>query len=136
MLALNTLPAMTTSRTPPRRNRRIIRPTRAIPDQENDRHSPPSSSPAIPRSPTQTTGRPTARAFSANTTGNRPAPASRPTGVGVVTSVSPSRSGGIGLAGVQAEVLLQPADLLDQVGQVVEAEQDALGLALGPGGGA
>src|SRR5436309_2383834 len=83
----------------------------------------------------QTTGRPTLRAFSAKAMGNRPLPASRPTGTTALNaSILPSRGVlALGRRGHLGKLLLQGAKLAAQRRELIEAEQDALGLALRPG---
>src|SRR5262245_5802790 len=95
--------------------------------------------------PTHTTGRPTARALSAKAKGNRPQPARRPTGSrgagggsgGGGTGVAPPRGGGrLVPPPLQPQPLLDLADVAAQLRQPLQAEQDALLLALRPAGGA
>src|SRR5262245_17206957 len=93
--------------------------------------------------PTQTTGTPRLRAFSAKTTGNRPLPASSPTGsrgpaawrrdVAETSAMATASLPGllVGPAVVaEAEVLLDAAQVAAHVGELLQAHEDALLLAL------
>src|SRR5437588_10946546 len=86
--------------------------------------------------PTQTTGRPRARAFSAKTTGRRPLPASRPTGAEDRGSPTAAIVGPRCSVVAHAEVLLDAAQLAAHLRKLLDGHEDALLLAQGRGGGA
>src|SRR5262245_51122120 len=104
--------------------------------------------------PTQTSGRPTRRAFSAKTMGKRPLPARRPIGCRCRSSDKETRRQGdketeaspcllVSLSPclstsliVHPQLLLDAAHVLSQLRQLLQAHEDALLLALGRGRGA
>src|SRR5437879_6093657 len=100
-----------------------------------------SSGAAWPRRPTQTTGTPTDRAFSATAVGNLPQPASRPMGWrgdgGTVCIVgSRCARGALSRAFLlprvrRAELLLDALQVAAHLGQLGQGDEDALLLALG-----
>src|SRR5260370_41329071 len=153
---------MTRRSTPPRLNRRMMRPMRAMPAQWKEADQRASSGSASPRKPTVTTGRPRPCALRAKAMGKRPQPARSPIGFAVIAAVPFPRQGDREtrrqgeravclpllvslspcLASRRLALLVQPevpqdaADLADDAGQAGEAEPDALGFALAAGPGA
>src|SRR5699024_5608454 len=114
-------------RTPPRRNTRKMRPSESRRSVWYSWQISRSTGSAIPATPRQTTGMPHCRAFSANTTGNRPAHASSPTGStpdGAGAAAPGRRPGRSILALLQPEVLLDPLDVLAQLGELLQRHHD------------